>query len=363
MASIPILGRRRERRAAELQAAIDAGVEKAISPAVAMAAAQTSGATYPVGINQSSPFNQVGPGAGFVPLERPPGLFDSGFGPAMPLFPDAIDPLTEAGRTLPRRAQYLIAANINLVDRRLPWSVLKGLAEDVDVLARCIQIVQDAIVGLNWSWGFSEQIINQIMTEQDLTNSAMASGIAQDKYGNELERVQQFFDNPDPRMGQSFSEWLTSIIFSHLVYDGIAISPNYNLGGELTSLSVIDTPTIKILLDNQGFLPQPPAPAYQQILYGFPRGEYQAENVDKDGKVPGGIGSDQLSYYIRRPRADSVYGYSQIEECINIATIYMERQAWLHAEYSSGVASKMVIEHGWYRNLVARTAVIFRENI
>jgi 8-oxo-dGTP pyrophosphatase MutT (NUDIX family) len=343
MASIPILGRRRERRQAELDAAVDAAIEKAMSPAVAMAAQQTSGATYPVGINQSSPFNQVGPGQGFQPLPRPPGVFDSGFGPAMPLFPDAIDPLDEAGRTLPRRAQYLIAANINLIDRRLPWSVLRGLAEDVDVIARCIQLVQDAIVGLDWSWGFSQGIINQIMADQDLTNSAKATAIARAKYGDELQRVQEFFDYPDKLMGFTFSQWLTDVLYSHLVYDGVVIAPRYNLGGELISLSTIDTPTIKILLDNQGFIPQPPSPAYQQILYGFPRGEYQSEPMDRDGEIPNGFQTDQLAYYIRRPHPSSLYGYSQVEECVNIATIYMQRQSWLHAEYSHGVTPKMVI--------------------
>ena len=345
MAQIPILGKRRDRRQAELTAAVEAGVraeiEKAMTPAVA-AAAHQSGATY--GVNTSSPFNQVGPGGGFIPLPRPDGTFDSGFGPGYPLFPDAIDPIGPDGRTVPRRTQYLISANLQLIDRRIPWSVLKGLAEDVDVIQRCIQCVQDALVGLDWSWGFSQQIIGQIMAEQDLTNTAKATSIARDKYGDELDRVQTFFDYPDKKMGYTFDTWLTDIIASHLTYDGVVIYPSYNLGGELTSLSTIDTSTIKILLDNQGFIPQPPAPAYQQILYGFPRGEYQAENMTDDGAVPGGFTDDQLAYYIRRPGASNLYGYSQVEECLNIATIYMERQSWLHAEYSHGVTPRMFVE-------------------
>lgn len=340
--AVPILGKRREKRQAQLDAAVEASVEKAMTPAVAMAAQMSSGATYAV--NTSSPFNQVGPGAGFQPLPRPPGTFDSGFGPANPLFPDAIDPLLPNGRTQPRRTQYLIAANINLIDRRVPWSVLQGLAEDVDIIQRCIQIVQDAIVGLEWSWGFSAQIIQQIMLEENITNSSKASSMAREKYGDELARVQAFFDYPDKRMGFTFSQWLTDIIYSHLVYDGIVVSPEYNLGGELTSLSTIDTSTIKILLDNQGFIPRPPSPAFQQILYGFPRGEYQAEDVAQDGTVPNAYTEDQLAYYIRRPRPNNIYGYSQVEECINIASIYMERQAWLHAEYTNGVTPKMVVE-------------------
>ena len=767
--AIPIIGSRKARKQAEMDAAVAEGVQKAIMPALAQAAMQaqmTSGATY--GINPSSPFNQTGPGGGYQPLPRLPGVFDSGFGPGVPLAPDALDPLTSDGRTLTRRTQYLVAANLQLVDRRIPWSVLKGLAEDVDVIQRCIQIVQDALVGLDWSWGFSPQIITQIMNEQGLTNSAKATAIAREKYGDELDRVQTFFDYPDKEMGFTFDTWLTDIIASHLTFDGVVISPSYNLGGELTSLSTIDTScysddtevltdhgwklfrdvdtvldrfatrnmdtkefewqfatdyyegpsngemyhftsrtldvlvtpnhrmlitengdesvvradelartykpgltaipatsswiapdlesftfvrrgkhaeienldklilryeageamyriakdagvtvnslrmamvlqgvemrrqhgesgggewaqkeaqrsldartmtwsgddfaafmgmylsegslgslngdtsdvrhtrnnsrmvcisqvesskgyqpfkellerlpgikpwrnefvwkfgckaladylrplghswekyipdeilnmskrqleifwrfymlgdgcysngresistvskrmadglqeiaqklgyssgvyaevptgdtvmsdgrviklenkrtsyrielrvateqrfdvacveydrnvycvkvpnetlyvrrngrpawscnTIKILLDNRGFIPKPPAPAYQQILYGFPRGEYQAEDMDGNGNIPNGYQLDQLAYYLRRPHASNLYGYSQVEECINIATIYMQRQAWLHAEYSHGVTPKMFIETAETENWTA----------
>ena len=340
---VPILTKRSERKQAELASLIESSTEKAISPMLAQAAAQTSGMPAPFISSPSSPFNQMGPGFGYQPLPRPQDMFNSGFGPGIPLAPDAIDPLGPNGRTLPRRAQYLVAANLQLIDRRVPWSVLRGLAEDVDVIARCIQIVQDALVGLEWSWGFSTQILQQIMSETGETNSAKANVLARDKYGDELDRVQQFFKRPDKLMGYSFSQWLTDIIYSHLVYDGIVISPTYNLKGELLALSTIDTPTIKILLDNRGFRPQPPAPAYQQILYGFPRGEFQMEEADGDGSVPKEFMDSQLAYYVRRPHPGSVYGYSQVEECINIATVYMQRQAWLHAEYSHGVTPKMLI--------------------
>lgn len=344
--AVPILGKRRERRQAELIAAI----EKAMSPAVAQAAAQAqaaSGATYPVAqrgtSNPSSPFTQTGGyGGAYAPLPRGDDTFNSLFGPGYPLIPDPLDQLGENGRALPRRTQYLVSANLQLIDRRVPWSVLKGIAEDVDVVQRCIQIVQDAIVGLNWSWGFSPMILQQIMAETGITNTAKAGAYARDKYGDELTRVQQFFEYPDRRMGFTFSQWLTDIIYSHLVYDGIVVYPQYNLGGELESLTTIDTSTIKILLDNQGFIPRPPAPAYQQILYGFPRGEFVAE--DLDDKIDSTYQADQIAYYIRRPHPSSIYGYSQVEECVNIATLYMQRQAWLHSEYTHGATPRLFME-------------------
>src|SRR5580698_9289415 len=143
---VPILGKRRARRQAELATTIGDAVEKVLSPAVAAAQSQAaSGATYPVlrgTANPSDPFNQTGGyGTAFAPLPRPNDAFNSLFGPGYPLVPDPLDPLGPSGRSMPRRAQYLVSANLQLIDRRLPWSVLKGLAEDVDILARCIQLV------------------------------------------------------------------------------------------------------------------------------------------------------------------------------------------------------------------------------
>jgi 8-oxo-dGTP pyrophosphatase MutT (NUDIX family) len=326
--------------------------EKALSPAQAGAPEYTgvSGATYPV-LNPSSPFNQTGGSYGANPLPRPNTDFGSLFGPGYPLFPDALDPLGPSGRAEPRRYQYRVTENIAIGQFGAPWTLLRQIASDVDVVSRCIQLVQDAIGGMQWSFGFSRQIINQIRLENDEPNSARATAIARDKYGDELTRTQKFWERPDERMSYTFSQWLNLAVWSSLTYDGIVVTPGYTLGGDLHSLSLLDTSTVKILLDNQGFLPQPPAPAYQQILYGFPRSEFQAEDIDEFGNIPNGYRSDQLSYYIQRPRLHTPYGFSTVEECINIATLYQQRQEWMRSEWSHGVTPKGVIKttgtEGW----------------
>ncbi len=338
--AIPILSRRTERKQAALSAAVEAGVEKAMSRDIVAAAANSqgravSGATYIP--NPSSPFAQTaGQVPGYVPLPRPLGDFNSGFGPGVPLFPDAIDALGPGGRALPRRAQYLVAINLQLADRALPWTALKWIAEECDVVNRCIQLVQDGICGRDWSWGYSDSIIEQIMRDTGEANHARAMALAADKYGTELDRVKSFFERPDQRSKHSPSQWLAEIIWQSLVYDGICIYPQRTLGGDLFALAPIDTSTIKILLDNQGFPPEPPAPAFQQILYGFPRGEFQAG----DGPVEGEFASDQLAYYIRRPRPESVYGYPPTEEVMTVATTYLQRQAWMRSEYVYGMSPK-----------------------
>ena len=47
------------------------------------------------------------------------------------------------------------------------------------------------------------------------------------------------------------------------------------LGSDLDSMRLVSGPTIRPLLDMHGGKPRPPAPAYQQYLYGVPRSDYQ----------------------------------------------------------------------------------------
>ena len=41
-----------------------------------------------------------------------------------------------------------------------------------------------------------------------------------------------------------------------------------NRGGEIISLDVLDGATIKVLIDDTGRRPQPPARAYEQVIHG-----------------------------------------------------------------------------------------------
>ena len=109
----------------------------------------------------------------------------------------------------------------------------------------------------------------------------------------------------------------------------------------MLGFDVIDAPTIKILLDNRGDSPHPPQPAYQQVLWGFPRGEFIA-SPDADGEFYSGTGrdkeflTDQLSVFVKNRRTWSPYGYSPVEEAIPAASLYLNRQVWMNSEYQNG---------------------------
>jgi hypothetical protein len=86
--------------------------------------------------------------------------------------------------------------------------------------------------------------------------------------------------------------------------------------------------------------PMAPAPAYQQILYGFPRAEFSANSDDP--ATDGDFTSDDLAYLVRNRRTISVYGYGPVERSLPLADIYLRRQQWIRAEYTDGVLPELM---------------------
>lgn len=320
---------------------------KAMLPAIAA----VRGGNTPTGTNMNPALYSSHIGSQ-IPVPLPRGDdFDSQFGPGFPLGPDPLDPLGLNGRTAPRRSQYLVAWNLQLADRQTPWTMLRWLAEDCDLVSRCIQLTQDEQCGFEWGWSFSKGILQQIMEESGEQSSAAATKIARNKFGADLLRVQQFFESPDRDENQSFVDWLQALLWDHLVYDGVAVYPHRNMDGSLRNLELIDASTIKILRDNRGRTPLAPAPAYQQVLYGFPRGEFQHDPDGGDGDYF----SDQLSYFIRRPRNTSVYGFPQVEMVMSLATTYLGRQAWMREEYTGGAMGRVYVKSDFSSGLGANS--------
>jgi len=293
------------------------------------------------GIGQAIPMDR--PGVGYESGQ--PGFTGSGFGamlgPAAPLLPAPIDVvLDDSGRALPRKYEYQVAQNLNLTQSEVPFAVLRNLAEQCDVIHRAIEIRVGDLVKQDWSFDLSENAIAQIMQDENCSH-AKASRIGRERYGDEINRLTSFWKNPYVQSDRSWSEWLTEAMWQIMVFDQLCVYPRYNLGGAIIGMDIIDAPTIKILLDNRGDVPHPPSPAYQQILWGFVRGEFTA-SPDSDGdfyNTPGKYGeykTDQLSVFIKNRRSWSAYGFSPVEEAIPAATLYLDRQAWMRAEYQFG---------------------------
>jgi hypothetical protein len=270
-----------------------------------------------------------------VPLERNPWLSMVPFGPGNPITPGAINPLRADGRPDPRRYEYQVAQNINITETRLvPFKTLRAAADQIDILRRCIEVLKSKVVGLEWDIVIGTDASEKIAATSG-GDHVRAMAKAREGLNDEIDRVRTFWENPDRANGLTFTDWLMIALEELLVIDALAVWPQKTVGGDLYGLQILDGATIKPLLDDRGMRPMTPAPAFQQILYGFPRAEFSANNDDP--KADGEFTSDDLAYMVRNRRTTSVYGQSPVERALSLADIYLRRQQWIRAEYTDGV--------------------------
>jgi hypothetical protein len=275
------------------------------------------------------------------------------FGPGWPIEPDPLDRVDAQGFVTPRIFQYPVQWNIpGRHDRRhVPWQTLKEAA-DQPLFRTCIEIRKNRIATLDWAFRVSpaaaaKQARSSGRNQQDVENDL------RNKYQDEIERLTDFWTVPDRKNGLEFADWMGEVQEEQLVWDALAVYPQKTYGGNLLNLTVIDGSTVKPLLDEQGGRPLPPFPAYQQILYGFPRGEYTADTADIDGKliVPGAFSSSQLIYRRRVIRTWTPYGFSPTEQALLDGMLWNKRFQWMMAEYTEGAQPVQYLvnrgEAGW----------------
>ena len=295
------------------------------------------------------------------PLPRDERMGTVPFPPSMPLIPALINQPREDGRADPRRWEFPVAWNLQIVaQRQIPFSLLREVADGADIVRKCIETVKSAIGGMNWDISISEDAIARVMAEQNV-GSTVAAKIVRENYQQEITRAKDFWRMPDRMNGLTFQEWVMMLLEEVLVIDALSIYPNKSLDNKtLHSLEILDGATIKPLLDERGGRPIPPHPAFQQILWGFPRGEFTA-SADADGEFT----ADDLIYVPRNRRTNTPYGYSPVERSLVLTDLYMKRIQWLRTEFTDGAVPdalmKTDIEFGNNPQLIAQYEQIMND--
>lgn len=285
------------------------------------------------------------PEAMFDALPRPGIWGTAQFGPGMPLVPAAIDAARpDSGRPEPRLWEYPVSWNLSgSANRLVSWRLLRSAADGIPLFRRCIEIRKGHMVGLDW-----DVIISQNAIEGAAQKAGRGAGRAdiedklRDTLSPEIDRAVAFLEVPDRGNGLTFDQWLSAMLEEVFVLDALAIYPRLTYGGELFSFEILDGSTIKPLMDDRGGRPLPPFPAYQQLLYGFPRGEFTADIAAGDGDgaitIEGGYPADQLFYSRRVVRTWTPYGYSSVEQALDDGDVFMRRHNWMRAEYTEGTS-------------------------
>lgn len=273
------------------------------------------------------------------------------FGPGVPLFPAAIDPpRPDTGRPEPRFNEYPVTSNLpGVSDRLVPWKVLRDAADAGGLPRRCIEIRKAEVTTLDWAVTITKQAVEAAQNGTDKPRSEIENDLRQ-RMSNDIVRCTNFWEKPDPGQDEDFAEWLSKLLEEHLVLDAVAIYPRTTYGGDLYALEILDGSTVKPLRDHRGGRPAPPNPAYQQILWGFPRGEFIAD-TDTNGNVLDGFAADRLIYKRRNVRAQTPYGYSAVEQALEDVDVWLRRRKWIRDEYTEGTLPAALIKNtnlsGW----------------
>lgn len=260
------------------------------------------------------------------------------FGPGVPILPEPLDQPSEGGQQRPRIWQYAPQTNLLGAQGNKPinWDVLRDAA-DSPLFRACIQARKDELSTLEWVIAPAASAVERVARQSRRGNADVAAEL-REKYQDEIDRETEFWTYPDRKNGYDWATWIGMIQEEQLVFDALTIYPRKTYGGDLLDFTVIDGSTVKPLIDEMGGRPEPPNPAYQQILFGFPRGDYTAETIDRDGTkvIPGAFMSDQLVYRRRVPRPRSPYGFSATEQALLDGLLYNSRFRWMIAEYTDG---------------------------
>jgi hypothetical protein len=222
---------------------------------------------------------------------------DTWFGPQQPLAPQA--PPEVKGR----QWDYPFGVNLSYVPRAtggISFVELRALADALPLLRAVIETRKDQIAGLSYA-----------VRARDPSGAEDAQ--------TRIKETLAFLARPDRR--HAFAAWLRMLLEDMLVIDAATLYPRFSRDGALFSLDVIDGSTITPLIGEDGRSPEPPDPAYQQVLHGVPAADFS---------------SDELLYLPRNVRAHRLYGMSPVEQIALTVNIALRRDAATLDYYRAG---------------------------
>jgi len=265
----------------------------------------------------------------FAPVFQPSGGL---FAPGYPLVP------TDYERT--RRYNFPVGINYIYTPRSfepIGFAELKALAND-DITRLCIETRKDQVEKLGWAIKSRDE------------DAPKKSGT--DK---RIQQLTEFWEYPDGIT--PFGTWLRQLTDQVLVTDAPALEPRLNRGGDIIGLDIIDGATIKVLIDDTGRRPRPPAPAFEQIIHGRPwvMLEDGTRANTEEGEVVGQFTDQQLIYFPRNPRPDHLYGFSPVEQIVLTINTSIRRSIMQLQHFTAGnIPAGMVnAPDGWTGEQIA----------
>lgn len=285
------------------------------------------------------------------PLPSSPYWETAPFGPGRRLIPAPINvPRPDTQRAEPRLWEFPVSWNLQIDDRwHVPWQVLQRAA-DMPLFRKCIER-RKSVCELDFVVTVDPVAVAREAEASGTAKTDVESALRR-KYTADIARITDWLQVPDPKNDMEWPDWCSLLMENRLKYDAAVVYPRKTYGGDIYSFEIIDGKTIKPLLDERGGRPLPPYPAWQQILYGFPRGEFTAtadpDDIDPaTGRpfIPGGYPADTLYYRKSIYRSESPYGMSATEIALMDGLLWLRRFGWMMAEYTEGVTPAGMVEN------------------
>jgi hypothetical protein len=138
--------------------------------------------------------------------------------------------------------------------------------------------------------------------------------------------ITAFFNRPDRH--HRWNDWLRMVLDDVLIIDAPTLFCERSRGGQLIGLRVVDGATIKRVIDDWGMTPEPPIPAYQQVLKGLPALDYTTRD---------------MLYRPRNRRVHKAYGFSPVEQIVMTVNIALRRQLFTLQYFTEGNVPEALI--------------------
>ena len=202
-------------------------------------------------------------------------------------------------------------------DTAVNFAQLRNVANSFDICRLMIETRKDQII--NRPWSIRVKAIEGETNKQRIQRGANNANV---------KRATDLLKRPDGV--RPFPLWIRMWLDQLLVFDAPCIYPARNVLGDVMGLRIISGATITPLVDEQGFIPRPPNPAYQQIILGLPSSNLLAVREQAE------FTADQLIYSPRNPRCDSRWGFGPVEQIINTLQIAANWQQSVKLGFTSG---------------------------
>ncbi len=229
------------------------------------------------------------------------------FGPAQPLKPLAQE---EDQGAQGRAFDYPMTINSFTqpkANEGVNFQKLRVLADSCEIIRTVIETRKDQVSRFKWSF--------KIVNDKD------------NKTDPRIEELMKFFKMPDGE--HNFDEWMRMILEDLFVIDAPTVYPLLKNNNKPYAFEVIDGSTVKRLIDETGRTPKDGvSPAYQQYLKGTPAVNYTF---------------NELVYKPRNVRAHKIYGYSPVEQVINIITMQLQRTTNQLTYYAEGNVPNLLL--------------------